>query len=78
MSIRNAFIASLLGIFGYTTTAWANSCANVNAFSSFDESGLRESEFGISAFGTFRIEGEADEGKQPMFNLLYADPHPPG
>lgn len=49
--------------------ACANSCANVEAFSSFDESGLRESEFGIYAAGTFRIEGEGDEGKQPMFNL---------
>jgi hypothetical protein len=35
----------------------------------FDESGLRESDFGIYASGTFRIEGEGDEGKQPMFNL---------
>jgi hypothetical protein len=45
-----------------------NSCANV-----FDESGLRESEFGIYAAGTFRIEGEGDEGKQPMFNLATID-----
>jgi hypothetical protein len=69
MSIRDAFIASLLGIFGYTSTAWANSCANVDVIGSFDESGLRESEFGIYAAGTFRIQGEEDEGKQPMFNL---------
>jgi hypothetical protein len=46
-----------------------NSCANVNVIGSFDESGLQESEFGIYAAGTFRIEGEGDEGKQPMFNL---------
>lgn len=69
MSIRGAFIASLLGIFGYASTACANSCANVDAMGSFDESGLRESDFGIYASGTFRIEGEGDEGKQPMFNL---------
>jgi hypothetical protein len=69
MSIRDGFIASLLGIFVYTSTACANSCANVDVMGSFDESGLRESEFGIYAVGTFRIEGEADEGKQPMFNL---------
>src|SRR5262249_34480300 len=42
---------------------------NVNVIGTFDESGLRESEFGINAAGTFRIEGEADESKQPMFNL---------
>jgi hypothetical protein len=35
----------------------------------FDESGLRESDYGIYAAGTFRIDGEADESKQPMFNL---------
>ncbi len=69
MSIRDAFIASLLGMFGYTSTAYANSCSNVDVIGSFDESGLRESEFGIYAAGTFRIEGEGDEGKQPMFNL---------
>jgi len=69
MFIRDAFIASLLGIFGYASTACANSCANVDVIGTFDESGLRESEFGIYAAGTFRIEGEGDEGKQPMFNL---------
>jgi hypothetical protein len=69
MFIRNAIIASLFGIVGCASTAWANSCSNVDSFSSYDESGLRESEFGISATGTFRIENEADEGKQPMFNL---------
>jgi hypothetical protein len=69
MFIRDAFIASLFGIFGYASTACANSCANVDVIGTFDESGLRESEFGINAFGTFRVEGEADEGKQPYFNL---------
>src|SRR5690242_8030418 len=69
MSIRVIFIASLFGIFGYTGAACANSCSNVDAFGSFDESGLRESEFGIYAAGTFRIAGEGDEDKQPMFNL---------
>ena len=74
MFIRNAIIASLLGIFGYTTMAYAaNSCSNVDTFSSYDESGLRESTFGIDAVGTFRIAGEADESKQPMFNLAKVD-----
>jgi hypothetical protein len=40
---RGAFIASLLGIIGYASTACANSCANVDVIGSFDESGLRES-----------------------------------
>ena len=69
MFIRDALLASLLGIFGYASAAYANSCSNVDVICSFDESGLRESEFGIYAAGTFRIEGEGDEGKQPMFNL---------
>ncbi len=72
MFIRVAFIASLLGIFGYASTAYTNSCANVNAFSSYDRSGLVESEYGISAVGTFRIAGEEDESKQPDFNLAFA------
>jgi len=63
------FIASLLGIIGYVSTAYANSCANVDVIGTFDESGLRESDFGIYAAGTFRIAGEENEGKQPMFNL---------
>jgi hypothetical protein len=69
MSIRDAFIGSLLGIFGCVSAAYANSWANVNVIGTFDESGLRESEYGIYAAGTFRIEGEADESKQPMFNF---------
>jgi hypothetical protein len=69
MSIQDAFIASLLGIFGYTSMACANSCANVDVMGSFDDSGLRENDFGIYAAGSFRIAGEGDEGKQPMFNL---------
>jgi hypothetical protein len=69
MSIRDAFIGSLLAIFGYASAAYANSCANVNVIGTFDESGLQESEFGINAAGTFRIAGETDEAKQPMFNL---------
>jgi len=73
MFTRYVFIASLLGIFGYASAACANSCANVDVIGSFDESGLRESDFGINAFGTFRIEGEADEGKQPNFNLAMID-----
>src|SRR5262245_26863127 len=73
MLLRRAFIASLIVIFGYASTACANTCANVNVLGTFDESGLRESEFGISAAGTFRIAGEADEDKQPMFNLATID-----
>ena len=69
MSIRDAFIASLLGIFGCTSMACANSCSNVDVMGSFDESGLRENEYGIYTAGTFRIAGEEDESKQPMFNL---------
>jgi hypothetical protein len=74
MFIRNAIIVSLLGVFGYSSVAYAaNSCSNIDTFSSYDESGLRESTFGINAVGTFRIAGEADESKQPMFNLTKVD-----
>ena len=69
MSVRDAFIVSLFGIFGYASLACANSCANVVVLGTYDESGLHESDLGIYATGTFRIESEADESKQPMFNL---------
>jgi hypothetical protein len=69
MLFRNPLIGSLLGILGYANVACANSCANVDTFGSFDESGLRESEYGIYSAGTFRIADETDESKQPMFNL---------
>jgi len=67
--MRKSLIAVLLPSLLYASTAYANSCSNLDVIGSFDKSGLRESEFGIYAAGTFRIEGEADEGKQPMFNL---------
>jgi hypothetical protein len=69
MFIQGALIGSLLGIFGLASAVYANSCSNVDTMGSFDESGLRESDFGIYAAGTFRIADEADESKQPMFNL---------
>lgn len=70
MSIQRALAVSLLGIFWWAGEASAtNSCANVDTFSSYDESGLRESDFGIYAVGTFRIVEEQDEAKQPNFNL---------
>jgi hypothetical protein len=53
----------------YMSPASANSCSNVGVIGSFDESGLRDWGSGIYAAGTFRIAGEEDESKQPMFNL---------
>lgn len=64
-----AFMVSTLVVVGCVSTACANSCSNVNAFNLYDESGLREGESRVSAAGTFRIAGEEDENKQPMFNL---------
>jgi hypothetical protein len=67
MLIRNIFIVGLLVV--YAGSASANSCSNVTIMGSFDESGLRESDYGIYATGTFRIQNEGDESKQPMLNL---------
>ena len=69
MFIRDAFIASLLGFFACASAAYANSYSNVDVIGSYDQNGLQESEFGINAVGTFRVLGEGDEAKQPMFNL---------
>jgi len=71
MFIRDAFIVSLLGIFGYAGAAYANSCSNLAVIGTYDRSGLQENEYGIYAVGTFRIENEQDESKQPMFNLAF-------
>jgi hypothetical protein len=60
-------------LLGCASTAWANSCSNVNVMGTFDESGIRENEYQIYAAGTFRIEGEEDESKQPLFNLAIID-----
>jgi hypothetical protein len=70
MFIRIALIACLLG---YASTAWANSCSNVDVIGTFDESGIRENDYQIYAAGTFRIEGEEDESKQLLFNLAIID-----
>jgi hypothetical protein len=65
MFIRYAFV-SLLGILGYASAAYADTCSNVYVFDFLE---LRENADGLSAAGTFRIEGEKDETKQPDFNL---------
>jgi hypothetical protein len=69
MFIRAAFIISLLAMSGYVPAHAANSCANLDIMGTYDRSGLQESEFGISAVGSFRIQNEPDENKQPNFNL---------
>ncbi len=51
------------------SAAKANSCSNMDVMGTWDQSGLRESSYGMSAVGTFRIAAEEDEAKQPMFNL---------
>src|SRR5439155_22916294 len=62
---------ALASVFGATSASAAspNSCANVDIIGTFDESGIRESDYGINVAGTFRIADESDESRQPMFNL---------
>ena len=69
MRLLEAFTVSLLGVFAEAAPASANSCLNVDVIGTYDESGLTESDYGIYATGTFRIQDEGDESKQPMFNL---------
>lgn len=71
MTSRFAFAVAgtLLALAVTTSTGWSNSCSNVTIHGSFDRSGIDESEYGIYAAGTFRVEGEPDESKQPFFNL---------
>ncbi|WJR78501.1 hypothetical protein [Bradyrhizobium sp. NP1] len=51
------------------SAASLNSCANLDILGTYDRSGLQESDYGISAVGTFRIQNEPDENSQPNFNL---------
>jgi hypothetical protein len=45
----------------------------VDVIGTFDESGITENEYQVYAAGTFRVEGEEDESKQPMFNITTVD-----
>ena len=67
------FTTVILGAISYPTVMFANSCSNVTIHGSFDESRINDNNYGISAAGTFRIEGETDESKQPLFNLTSLD-----
>lgn len=69
MFIRDACIASLLAVLGYASAAYAqvNSCSNVGVIG-FAWEELKEGGGGMAAQGTWRIEGETDENKQPAFN----------
>ena len=69
-------LSSLLPAKAETDAPNTNSCSNVDAFSGYDQSGLQESSYGVSAVGTFRIAGEENEHKQPMFNLAKVDCKP--
>lgn len=62
-------LSGLLFGLASTSAAGLNSCSNISAHGSFDQNGIRQSDNGLYAVGTFRIEDEKDESKQPMFNL---------
>jgi len=70
--VRAFLIAMVVGA-AFASAAYANSCSNVVTLGSYDRSGLIESQYGISAVGTFRIAEEEDEAKQPNFNLAFID-----
>jgi hypothetical protein len=70
MHIGVVSVIALLAISACIVPAHAaNSCANLDVFGSYDRSGLDESGTAISAVGSFRIQNEPDENKQPNFNL---------
>lgn len=66
-----AYILLIVCCYASTTLAGTpNSCSNVISDSLMDDQTVELLPDGnIRAIGTFRIEGEADEGKQPMFNI---------
>jgi hypothetical protein len=68
--MKQLFLVSVLALVTSTTPIWANSCSNVAIMGTYDRSGIEEYGDGINAVGTFRIEEEKDESKQPYFNLV--------
>ena len=68
--MKQLFLVSVLALVTSTTPIWANSCSNIDIFGTYDRSGIEEYGDRINAVGTFRIEEEKDESKQPDFNLV--------
>jgi hypothetical protein len=71
--MKQLFIINVLALVISTTPIWANSCSNIATMGSYDRSGIEDYATGIAAVGTFRIEEEKDENKQPDFNLVTID-----
>jgi hypothetical protein len=71
--MKQLFIINVLALVISTTPSWANSCSNIATMGSYDRSGIEDYAAGIAAVGTFRIEEEKDENKQPDFNLVTID-----
>ena len=70
--IRSALIGLAAGTLACASAAHsANSCSNIDSFSSYDQRPLRED--GLGGVGSFRIAGETDENRQPNFNLAFVD-----
>lgn len=76
LSASAGALSWMLPVKARSVTSNTNSCSNVDTFSGYDQSGLQESSYGISAVGTFRIADEENEHKQPMFNLAKVDCKP--
>jgi hypothetical protein len=72
-TMKQLFCASFIGLVTSATPIWANSCSNISTMGTYDTSGVEEYGSGIVAVGTFRIEEEKDESKQPDFNLVRID-----
>ena len=72
-TMKQLLCASFIGLVASATPIWANSCSNISTMGTYDSSGLQEYGSGILAVGTFRIEEEKDESKQPDFNLVRID-----
>ena len=70
-TMKRLFCASFVAVVTSASPLWAaNSCSNVATMGNYDRSGIEEYGNDLSAVGTFRIEEEKDENKQPDFNLV--------
>lgn len=67
MPLKNTI--AVLATVAFGSPLYANSCSNLDVLGTYDQHPFQETEYQIYAVGTFRIMGEKDESKQPMFNL---------
>jgi hypothetical protein len=67
---RTVVVVILAALPATANAAHINSCSNVTTLFSYYFTDKLSEGYGFRGRGTFRIPGETDEAKQPMYNLV--------